>query len=238
MSNCINFMGSLCGSACVAFAVALPANANNMDGVATVSNELHAHLYSYANKSEPLDQPVSAKIAHAIVVDKALSTDERDLLLELKRSDIDKVTISSPSGTVSTVPVATPAGAQIFDYIMAAEKFDALQKWQGGAEGLAFLGIHYHVYPATQNHIINAISKDLVAASRASNVNNAFEPLRTYLEGYRKDIKTLPKFERAAASQMMYDIVTRLNARRAEGRKIPGFIYSDFDNRRYRDLLP
>ncbi len=216
----------------------MPATAQSSDGSANVSDEFHALFYGLSNSKEPLDQPLSARIAYEVVSDKALTKDERDLLLELKRSDLETVTISSPSGKSSSMPVATSKGKEIFDYVLAKEKFDAAYHWQNGAEGLAFLGIHYHVYPATQNHIIKPIVKDLVAAGKASNENNAFGPLRSYLEDYRKDIKTLPRFERAAASQMMYDIVKRLNDQRGEGRKIPEFVYSDFDNYRYRTLLP
>lgn len=222
----------------LSLAICMPATAQSLDGSANVSDDFHALFYGLSNSKEPLDQPLSARIAFEVVSDRALTKDERDLLLELKRSDIETVAISSPSGKASSIPVATLKGKEIFDYILAKEKFDAAYQWQNGAEGLAFLGIHYHVYPATRNHILKPIVKDLIAADKASNVNNAFGPLRSYLEDYRKDIKTLPRFERAAASLMMYDIVKRLDDRRSEDRKIPGFVYSHFDNYRYRSLLP
>ena len=109
----------------LSLAICMPATAQSLDGSANVSDDFHALFYGLSNSKEPLDQPLSARIAFEVVSDRALTKDERDLLLELKRSDIETVAISSPSGKASSIPVATLKGKEIFDYILAKEKFDA-----------------------------------------------------------------------------------------------------------------
>ena len=210
-----------------------------VDGVVEATNyKQYRLLQDFAASGTALDKLQSAKMALAVTEDKSITTTEVDLISELIRTDVNTVATKTADGGSIEVPVATTEGAVILSYIISKKKFDVTQKWQNGPDGLAFLGLHYHLYPATKNYILNAIFPDLNAADKASNTANAYEPLRTFLQGYKADIDKLPAFEQAYASQMMYDIVSRANARKPEGLKIPGFIYNDFDNRRHEAYMP
>lgn len=210
-----------------------------VDGVVEPTNYTQYRLLQeFAAAGTALDQLQSAKMALAVTEDKSITTTEVDLISELIRTDVNIVATKSADGGSLDVPVATTEGAVILSYIISKKKFDVVQKWQSGPDGLAFLGLHYHLYPATKNYISNAIVPDLMAADKASNTANAYGPLRTFLQGFKTDIAKLPKFEQAYASQMMYDIVSRVSARKPEGLKIPGFIYDDFDNRRHKAYMP
>ncbi len=214
------------------------AQAQTLDGyIKATTIEQVTVLKNFVGSQEPLSQYDCGRLALSITRDVKVTAAERDMAREFMRTDVQ--TISAKDGDkLYQLPTASPVGAKILGYIIADKKIDAAALWKNGPQDLADLGIHYHVYPATQSRIIKGIVKDIVAADKASSAGNAYGPLRTFLANIKADIDKFPEYEKALTSEMMYNIMEKLDARKGESANIPNYVYSHFHRRKYEDLLP
>ncbi len=214
--------------ALAALTLAAPAAAQLDGKVVSLSPAQQSVARTLSAAEAPLDEKQCAKVALTLTEDRKLSVAEKDWVRELQRNDLARVEVDNADGPIS-MPVAGEACRTMLGYVVATTKIDAKALWSGSAEDLAVLGTHFHIYPATRNLIMSMIAPDLLAAKTRSNVANAYGPLRESLGVYDRRSAELSGYKKAAARQMMYEIMSRID-RHYDG-EIPNFTYNYFSSR-------
>lgn len=213
--------------ACVVAVVLLAAPAHAaIDGKVAGLNEQTFVALQTVKKRNPgsLTERDAQEIATAIMADKVVDDEERDLLEEMTQSQFRNITVTPAVDTgrrVSTFPTVANAKKVLLSVLNPQLDLDAA--WANGAGGWKDISLEFNKNPDQEARVVAYVQGKLAEQWEASNLGNGYKPIRDMigkLYGYSNAAGADTKTGRT----ILYRAMNQMDRSAADA--VPDFLYN------------